>query len=53
MKAVQCPRQDAGTGGFTNATRTREEVGMVNPLHDDGIFQGCRNMFLTNYVFEA
>jgi hypothetical protein len=50
---VECPSQDARAGGFANAARTGEEVGMVYPSRPDGIAQRGGYVLLANNVGKA
>jgi hypothetical protein len=48
VKAVDSLGEDAGAGGFTNASRTAKEVGVSQLVTLDCIFQRRGNMLLTN-----
>ena len=50
--AIQCHGQYARDGGFADAPVAAEDVAVCNTLLLDGILQGARDMFLTDYIGE-
>ena len=46
--AVQAFGEDAGDGGFANAPRAGEQIGVVQAAGGKGILQGFDNVFLSD-----
>ncbi len=51
--AIQTARQDTGDGGFTDAARAREQVGVVQTVLIQRIFQRLLHMLLPHQFLEA